>query len=170
MIIKTISSNAKNVETLLYRNGGNFAKKHYYHQQQHKRNHHHETHFTIFPHSTTRTKASSDDAETESEDKKEKTFTETFESFFTEKEESINEKKKRLNSERKKELEMKQRVYDRDGTYVSEEGSDFFKDPEQLKAVAIFCAFLAGFDSRFGRGDKYLVLYTIYECIDLSRR
>ena len=37
---------------------------------------------------------------------------------------------------------MKQRVYDRDGTYVSEEGSDFFKDPEQLKAVAIFCAVL----------------------------
>jgi len=158
MIIKTISSNAKNVETLLYRNGGNFAKKHYYHQQQHKRNHHHETHFTIFPHSTTRTKASSDDAETESEDKREeKTFTETFESFFTEKEESISEKEKRLNNERKKELEMKQRVYDRDGTYVSEEGSDFFKDPEQLKAVAIFCAFLASFLSLGNIGAAFLL-------------
>ena len=157
MIIKTISSNAKNAETLLYRNGGNFAKKHYYHQQQHKRNHHHETNFT-FSRSTTRTKASSDDAETESEDKREeKTFTETFESFFTEKEESINEKEKRLNKERKKELEMKQRVYDRDGTYVSEEGSDFFKDPEQLKAVVIFCAFLASFLSLGNIGAAFLL-------------
>ena len=158
MIIKTISSSARNAETVLYRNGGNFAKKHYYHQQQHKRNHHHETHFT-FPRTTIRrTKASSDDAETESEDKKEeKTFTETFESFFTEKEESISEKEKRLNNERKKELEMKQRVYDRDGTYVSEEGSDFFKDPEQIKAMGIFCAFLASFLSLGNIGAAFLL-------------
>ena len=159
MIIKTISSSARNAETVLYRNGGNFAKKHYYHQQQHKRNHHHETHFTFPPRATIhRTKASSDDAETESEDKKEeKTFTETFESFFTEREESISEKEKRLNNERKKELEMKQRVYDRDGTYVSEEGSDFFKDPEQIKAVGIFCAFLASFLSLGNIGAAFLL-------------
>ena len=161
MIVKTISSSARNfAETVLYRNGkGNFAKKRYYHQQQHaKRNHHHETHFT-FPRTTIhRTKASSNDAETESEDKKEeKTFTETFESFFTEKEESISEKEKRLNNERKKELEMKQRVYDRDGTYVSEEGSDFFKDPEQIKAVGIFCAFLASFLSLGNIGAAFLL-------------
>ena len=159
MIVKTISSSARNAETILYRNGGNFAKKHYYHQQQHKRNHHHETHFT-FPRTTIhRTKASSDDAEvTESEDtKEEKTFTETFESFFAEKEESISEKEKRLNDERKKELEMKQRVYDRDGTYVSEEGSDFFKDPEQIKAVGIFCAFLASFLSLGNIGAAFLL-------------
>ena len=159
MIIKTISSSARNAETVLYRNGGNFAKKHYYHQQQHKRNHHHGTHFTFPPRTTIhRTKASSDDAETESEDKKEeKTFTETFESFFTEKEESISEKEKRLNNERTKELEMKQRVYDRDGTYVSEEGSDFFKDPEQIKAVGIFCAFLASFLSLGNIGAAFLL-------------
>ena len=162
MIIKTISSSARNAETVLYRNGFcNFAKKRYYHQQQHaKRNHHHETHFT-FPRTNTiqRTKASSDDAEvTESEDaKEEKTFTETFESFFAEKEESISEKEKRLNDERKKELEMKQRVYDRDGTYVSEEGSDFFKDPEQIKAVGIFCAFLASFLSLGNIGAAFLL-------------
>ena len=160
MIIKTISSSARNAETVLYRNGFcNFAKKRYYHQQQHKRNHHHETHFTFPPCATIhRTKASSDDAETESEDKKdEKTFTETLESFFTEKEESISEKEKRLNNERKKELEMKQRVYDRDGTYVSEEGSDFFKDPEQIKAVGIFCAFLASFLSLGNIGAAFLL-------------
>ena len=127
-----------------------------YKRQNH--HHNHETHFTIFPRSTIqRTKASSEDAETESEDEKEKTFTETFESFFTEKEESISEKEKRLNNERKKELEMKQRVYDRDGTYVSEEGSDFFKDPEQIKAVAIFCAFLASFLSLGNIGAAFLL-------------
>ena len=149
-LISTTISNAKK--------GGSFLKRHQNHQQQHKRkHHHHETHFTILP-STTRTKTSSDDAETESEDKREeKTFTETFESFFTEKEESISEKEKRLNNERKKELEMKQRVYDRDGTYVSEEGSDFFKDPEQLKAVAIFCAFLASFLSFGNIGAAFLL-------------
>ena len=119
-------------------------------------------HIFTFPRSTTihkRTKASSDDAEvTESEDEKEeKTFTETFESFFAEKEESISEKEKRLNDERKKELEMKQRVYDRDGTYVSEEGSDFFKDPEQIKAVGIFCAFLASFLSLGNIGAAFLL-------------
>ena len=165
MIVKTISSSAiRNAETVLFRNGkGNFAKKRYYHQQQHpqRNHHHHETHFT-FPRATTihkRTKASSDDAEvTESEDEKEeKTFTETFESFFAEKEESISEKEKRLNDERKKELEMKQRVYDRDGTYVSEEGSDFFKDPEQIKAVGIFCAFLASFLSLGNIGAAFLL-------------
>lgn len=164
MIVKTISSSARNfAETVLYRNGkGNFAKKRYYHQQQHpqRNHHHHETHFT-FPRTNTiqRTKASSDDAEvTESEDtKEEKTFTETFESFFAEKEESISEKEKRLNDERKKELEMKQRVYDRDGTYVSEEGSDFFKDPEQIKAVGIFCAFLASFLSLGNIGAAFLL-------------
>ncbi|CAL6270615.1 unnamed protein product [Bathycoccus prasinos] len=64
---------------------------------------------------------------------------------------------KGLNKERKKELEMKQRVYDRDGTYVSEEGSDFFKDPEQLKAVAIFCAFLASFLSLGNIGAAFLL-------------
>lgn len=150
-LISTTISHAKK--------GGSFLKRHQNHQQQHKRNHHrHETHFTIFPRSTTRTKASSDDAETESEDKKEeKTFTETFESFFAEKEESISEKEKRLNDERKKELEMKQRVYDRDGTYVSEEGSDFFKDPEQIKAVGIFCAFLASFLSLGNIGAAFLL-------------
>ena len=157
MITKTpflISATVSNAKM-----GGSFLQRHQNHQQQHKRNHHyHETHFTIFPRSTTRTKASSDDAETESEDKKEeKTFTETFESFFAEKEESISEKEKRLNDERKKELEMKQRVYDRDGTYVSEEGSDFFKDPEQLKAVAIFCAFLASFLSLGNIGAAFLL-------------
>ena len=159
MIVKTISSSAiRNAETVLYRNGkGNFAKKRYYHQQQHtQRNHHHETHFT---NTIQRTKASSEDAEvTESEDtKEEKTFTETFESFFAEKEESISEKEKRLNDKRKKELEMKQRVYDRDGTYVSEEGSDFFKDPEQIKAVGIFCAFLASFLSLGNIGAAFLL-------------
>lgn len=157
MITKTpflISATVSNAKK-----GGSFLKRHQNHQQQHERNHHHhETHFTIYPSSTIqRTKASSDDAETESEDKKEKTFTETFESFFTEKEESISEKEKRLNNERKKELEMKQRVYDRDGTYVSEEGSDFFKDPEQLKAVAIFCAFLASFLSLGNIGAAFLL-------------
>lgn len=159
MITKTpflISATVSNAKK-----GGSFAKKHQNQHQQYKRNHHHnhETHLTIFPRtSIQRTKASSDDAETESEDKKEeKTFTETFESFFTEKEESISEKEKRLNNERKKELEMKQRVYDRDGTYVSEEGSDFFKDPEQLKAVAIFCAFLASFLSLGNIGAAFLL-------------
>ena len=157
MITKTpflISATVSNAKM-----GGSLLQRHQNHQQQHKRNHHyHETHFTIFPRSTTRTKASSDDAETESEDKKEeKTFTETFESFFTEKEESISEKEKRLNNERKKELEMKQRVYDRDGTYVSEEGSDFFKDPEQIKAVGIFCAFLASFLSLGNIGAAFLL-------------
>jgi len=151
-LISTTVSNAKK--------GGSFLKRHQNHQQQHKRNHHHhETHFTILTRSTIqRTKASSDDAETESEDKREeKTFTETFESFFAEKEESISEKEKRLNDERKKELEMKQRVYDRDGTYVSEEGSDFFKDPEQIKAVGIFCAFLASFLSLGNIGAAFLL-------------
>ena len=158
MITKTpflISATVSNAKK-----GGSFLKRHQNHQQQHKRNHHHnhETHFTIFPRSTIqRTKASSEDAETESEDEKEKTFTETFESFFTEKEESISEKEKRLKNERKKELEMKQRVYDLDGTYVSEEGSDFFKDPEQLKAVAIFCAFLASFISLGNIGAAFLL-------------
>ena len=158
MITKTpflISATVSNAKK-----GGSFLKRHQNHQQQHKRNHHHnhETHFTIFPRSTIqRTKASSEDAETESEDEKEKTFTETFESFFTEKEVSISEKEKRLNNERKKELEMKQRVYDRDGTYVSEEGSDFFKDPEQIKAVAIFCAFLASFLSLGNIGAAFLL-------------
>lgn len=92
-----------------------------------------------------------------SDDVEEKTFTQKFESFFQEKEESIEEKEKRLNNERKKELEMKNRVYDRDGTYVSEEGSDFFKDPEQLKAVAIFCAFLASFLSLGNIGAAFLL-------------
>ena len=91
------------------------------------------------------------------DDVEEKTFTQKFESFFQEKEESIEEKEKRLNNERKKELEMKNRVYDRDGTYVSEEGSDFFKDPEQLKAVAIFCAFLASFLSLGNIGAAFLL-------------
>ena len=81
------------------------------------------------------------------DDVEEKTFTQKFESFFQEKEESIG----------KKELEMKNRVYDRDGTYVSEEGSDFFKDPEQLKAVAIFCAFLASFLSLGNIGAAFLL-------------
>lgn len=92
-----------------------------------------------------------------SDDVEEMTFTQKFESFFQEKEESIEEKEKRLNNERKKELEMKNRVYDRDGTYVSEEGSDFFKDPEQLKAVAIFCAFLASFLSLGNIGAAFLL-------------
>ena len=92
-----------------------------------------------------------------SDDVEEKTFTQKFESFFQEKEESIEEKEKRLNNERKKELEMKNRMYDRDGTYVSEEGSDFFKDPEQLKAVAIFCAFLASFLSLGNIGAAFLL-------------
>ena len=52
---------------------------------------------------------------------------------------------------------MKQRVYDRDGTYVSEEGSDFFKDPEQIKAVGIFCAFLASFLSLGNIGAAFLL-------------
>ncbi len=89
-------------------------------------------------------------------EKREKTFTEKFEAFFKE-EESIEEKEKRLNAQRKKELEMKNRVYDKDGTYVSDEGSDFFKDPEQLKAVVIFCAFLASFFSLGNIGAAFIL-------------
>jgi hypothetical protein len=52
---------------------------------------------------------------------------------------------------------MKNRVYDKDGTYVSDEGSDFFKDPEQLKAVVIFCAFLASFFSLGNIGAAFIL-------------
>ena len=89
--------------------------------------------------------------------------------FENENETSSNDKNKLeeqnmrlLTKQRMIEDEIRNRKYDPiDNTYVSDEGSDFFRDPAQLKAVAIFCAFLASFLS-LGNIGAALILPILY--------